>query len=304
MCVSKSASVYLLLVLSLQVNPGLDVTSRLLEGLSLGDLGRVMGADPNDISAQEDQHVGADLSARSCKEQTWQRGGEDNMSTYPKMWKCHNKRQPWILLALSGCNNSTIEHRKTTEGAKTWMRDCTRGQQEGTFKGFSMFQRRHVKSVSPDLCSTSAKTCFLFTESGIHSQRGKFTFCLSLFMRITCDLKYCVARSGLDFFRVKRCYINTLYYYQMLHSKGPSNLFFRRVCCMNSLVFLKKQTMKCNFSKKKQQTLVKQWKSDNIKEWMKFRYSIQLALHSQQPWQPSPVALTAFRLCVFISCDG
>lgn len=63
-CVSKSAFVYLLLVLPLQVNPGLDVTSRLLEGLPLGDLGRVVGADPDYISAQEDQHVGADLSAR------------------------------------------------------------------------------------------------------------------------------------------------------------------------------------------------------------------------------------------------
>lgn len=60
-CVSKPAFVYLLLVLPLQVNPGLDVTSRLLEGLSLGDLGRVVGADPDYISAQEDQHVGAGL---------------------------------------------------------------------------------------------------------------------------------------------------------------------------------------------------------------------------------------------------
>lgn len=72
-CVSKSAFVYLLLVLPLQVNPGLDVTSRLLEGLSLGDLGRVVGADPDYISAQEDQHVGADLSARWSKAQTQQR---------------------------------------------------------------------------------------------------------------------------------------------------------------------------------------------------------------------------------------
>lgn len=71
--VSKSAFVYLLLVLPLQVNPGLDVTSRLLEGLSLGDLGRVVGADPDYISAQEDQHVGADLSARWSKAHTQQR---------------------------------------------------------------------------------------------------------------------------------------------------------------------------------------------------------------------------------------
>lgn len=84
MCVSKSAFVYLLLVLPLQVNPGLDVTSRLLEGLSLGDLGRVVGADPDYISAQEDQHVGADLSARSSKEQTQQRGRENDLSIPPK----------------------------------------------------------------------------------------------------------------------------------------------------------------------------------------------------------------------------
>lgn len=71
-CVGKSAFVYLLLVLPLQVNPGLDVTSRLLEGLSLGDLGRVVGADPDYISAQEDQHVGADLSARRSKARTQQ----------------------------------------------------------------------------------------------------------------------------------------------------------------------------------------------------------------------------------------
>lgn len=71
-CVGKSAFVYLLLVLPLQVNPGLDVTSRLLEGLSLGDLGRVVGADPDYISAKEDQHVGADLSARRSKARTQQ----------------------------------------------------------------------------------------------------------------------------------------------------------------------------------------------------------------------------------------
>lgn len=52
MWVSKYAFVYLLLVLPLQVNPGLDVTPRLLEGLSLGDLGRVVGADPDYISTQ------------------------------------------------------------------------------------------------------------------------------------------------------------------------------------------------------------------------------------------------------------
>lgn len=68
MWIRKYALVYLLLVLPLQVNPGLDVTPRLLEGLSLGDLGRVVGADPNHISTQEDQHVGTDLAAWSFKE--------------------------------------------------------------------------------------------------------------------------------------------------------------------------------------------------------------------------------------------
>lgn len=53
---------YLLLVLPLQVQSGQDVASRLLEGLSLGDLSRVVGADPDHVSAQEDQHVGTDLS--------------------------------------------------------------------------------------------------------------------------------------------------------------------------------------------------------------------------------------------------
>lgn len=45
---------HLLLVLPLQVDPGLDVTSGLLEGLSLGDLSRVVGANPDYVSAQED----------------------------------------------------------------------------------------------------------------------------------------------------------------------------------------------------------------------------------------------------------
>lgn len=60
-CVCVCACVYLLLVLPLQVQSGLDVSSRLLEGLSLGDLSRVVGTDPNHVSAQEDQHVGTDL---------------------------------------------------------------------------------------------------------------------------------------------------------------------------------------------------------------------------------------------------
>lgn len=52
---------HLLLVLPLQVQPGLDVAPSLLEGLSLGDFGRVVGADPDHVGAQEDQHVGANL---------------------------------------------------------------------------------------------------------------------------------------------------------------------------------------------------------------------------------------------------
>lgn len=53
--------VYLLLVLPLQMQPGLDVSSGLLEGLSLGNLSRVVGADSNDVSAEEDQDVSTHL---------------------------------------------------------------------------------------------------------------------------------------------------------------------------------------------------------------------------------------------------
>lgn len=58
-------SAYLLLVLPLQVQSGQDVAPRLLEGLPLGDLSRVVGADPDHVSAQEDQHVGTDLSTEA-----------------------------------------------------------------------------------------------------------------------------------------------------------------------------------------------------------------------------------------------
>lgn len=51
----------LLLVFSLQVQSGLDVAPRLLKGLSLRDLGRVVSAYPDDVGAQEDQHVCAQL---------------------------------------------------------------------------------------------------------------------------------------------------------------------------------------------------------------------------------------------------
>ena len=53
--------VYLLLVFPLQMQSGLDISSRLLEGLSLRDLSRVVGTDPDHVSAQEDQNVGTDL---------------------------------------------------------------------------------------------------------------------------------------------------------------------------------------------------------------------------------------------------
>lgn len=65
MHVSANVRVYLLLVLPLQVQSGLDVAPRLLEGLSLGDLSRVVGADPDHVSAQEDHHVGTDLSTEA-----------------------------------------------------------------------------------------------------------------------------------------------------------------------------------------------------------------------------------------------
>lgn len=57
MCVQ----VYLLLILPLQMKPGLNVSSGLLEGLSLGNLGRVVGTDANDVGAQEDQDISTHL---------------------------------------------------------------------------------------------------------------------------------------------------------------------------------------------------------------------------------------------------
>lgn len=53
--------VYLLLILPLQMKPGLNVSSGLLEGLSLGNLGRVVGTDANDVGAQEDQDISTHL---------------------------------------------------------------------------------------------------------------------------------------------------------------------------------------------------------------------------------------------------
>lgn len=56
--------VYLLLVLPLQMQPRLDVSSGLLESLSLGNLSGVVGADSNDVSAEEDQDVSTHLQRR------------------------------------------------------------------------------------------------------------------------------------------------------------------------------------------------------------------------------------------------
>lgn len=52
---------YLLLILPLQMKPGLDVASGLLKGLSLGNFSRVVGTDADDVGAQEDENVSAHL---------------------------------------------------------------------------------------------------------------------------------------------------------------------------------------------------------------------------------------------------
>lgn len=93
-CVSAyvCAYVYLLLVLPLQVQSGLDITSCLLEGLSLGDLSRVVGTDPDHVSAQEDQHVGTDLSIHiHANTNMTETGGGDNMSVLSNMHMSHHK---------------------------------------------------------------------------------------------------------------------------------------------------------------------------------------------------------------------
>lgn len=63
-CVS-GVCVYLLLVFPLQVQSGLNVSSRLLKGLSLGDLSRIVGADSDHVSAQKNHHVGTDLKTHT-----------------------------------------------------------------------------------------------------------------------------------------------------------------------------------------------------------------------------------------------
>lgn len=51
----------LLLVFSLKVYSGLDVSSSLFEGLSLRHLSRVMCADADDVGAQENHCIGTYL---------------------------------------------------------------------------------------------------------------------------------------------------------------------------------------------------------------------------------------------------
>lgn len=49
---------------------GLDVSSGLLEGLSLRNLSGIVGTDSNDVSAQEDEDISTHLARR-------ERRGED-----------------------------------------------------------------------------------------------------------------------------------------------------------------------------------------------------------------------------------
>lgn len=89
------AFIYLLLVFPLQVQSGLDVTSGLLEGLSLGDLSRVVSTDPNHVSAQEDQHVGTDLKTQHTQKHDSEgekgEGEKKDTRTPPSMHMSHHK---------------------------------------------------------------------------------------------------------------------------------------------------------------------------------------------------------------------
>lgn len=78
-CVRVCAYMYLLLVFPLQVQSSLDISSCLLKGLPLGDLSRVVGADPDHVSAQEDQHVGTDLKAHVQTDNHEKQGTNRNM---------------------------------------------------------------------------------------------------------------------------------------------------------------------------------------------------------------------------------
>lgn len=57
----RQALTHLLLVLPLRVESRLDALPGLLEGLSLGDLGRVVGADAHDVGAGENEDIGDKL---------------------------------------------------------------------------------------------------------------------------------------------------------------------------------------------------------------------------------------------------
>lgn len=59
--VQRQALTHLLLVLPLRVESRLDALPGLLEGLSLGDLGRVVGADAHDVGAGENEDIGDEL---------------------------------------------------------------------------------------------------------------------------------------------------------------------------------------------------------------------------------------------------
>ena len=58
---------HLLLVLPLRVEPRLDALSGLLEGLSLGNLSRVVGADTHDVGAGENEDIGDKLQRERRK---------------------------------------------------------------------------------------------------------------------------------------------------------------------------------------------------------------------------------------------
>lgn len=82
-CVHVCVRVYLLLVFSLQMQPGLDVSSGLLKGLSLGDLSGVVGTDTDHVSAQEDQNVGTDLQTHMRSHNNDREGEKGGKSVIP-----------------------------------------------------------------------------------------------------------------------------------------------------------------------------------------------------------------------------
>lgn len=88
------------------MQPGLDVAPGLLEGLSLGDLGRVVGADPDHVGAQEDQHVGANLHAQAKKGRGKKRG-QIALAGVPHLLRtCHNHKNGGELCLTSQWSTS------------------------------------------------------------------------------------------------------------------------------------------------------------------------------------------------------